>query len=268
MNTVTQKIRGEAQFLRSGFNWEIIWQMAKTDLKLRYNGSVLGFMWSLLKPLSLFVVLNTVFTYLFKSATPFYSLQLFVGLAMWNFFVEGTSAGISSLVNRAGLLTKQPVPKWAVILSSSLTGFMSFGFQLAILAIFFVIKQVSPSLSALALFFLVIILEYGLIIGIDLILSPLYVRLRDVSQIWEVVLIAGFYLVPVIYPLSLVPESMQRIIMLDPLARLIEISKQSLIFHTFPNPGYLASTVGMVVLVGVIALSVSFRLSRKLTERL
>lgn len=242
--------------------------MAKTDLKLRYNGSVLGFMWSLLKPLSLFVVLNTVFTYLFKNATPFYSLQLFVGLAMWNFFVEGTGAGISSLVNRAGLLTKQPVPKWAVILSSSLTGFMAFGFQLVILAIFFVIQHVTPSLTALALFLLVIILEYGLIIGIDLILSPLYVRLRDVSQIWEVVLIAGFYLVPVIYPLSVIPQRMQQIIMVNPLARLIEISKQGLIFHSLPSFGYLFSTIGMIFLVDIIALSVSFRLSRKLTERL
>lgn len=242
--------------------------MAKTDLKLRYNGSVLGFLWSLLKPLSLFVVLNTVFTYLFKSATPYYSLQLFVGLAMWNFFVEGTSSGIGSLVARAGLLTKQPVPKWAVILSSSLTGFMSFFFQLIILAIFFMLQGVTPSLYALVFFLFVIVLEYVLIIGIDLILSPLYVRLRDVVQVWEVALIAGFYLVPVIYPLTLIPPGMQKAIMLNPLARLIEISKQSLIFGTLPDASYLLYTTAVVVGIFIFALLVSFRLSRKLTERL
>lgn len=242
--------------------------MSKTDLKLRYNGSVLGFLWSLLKPLSLFVVLNTVFTYLFKSATPYYSLQLFVGLAMWNFFVEGTASGISSLVARAGLLTKQPVPKWAVILSSSLTGLMSFVFQLIILAIFFVVQGVTPSITALLLFLVLIVLEYMLIIGIDLILSPLYVRLRDVVQVWEVALIAGFYLVPVIYPLSLIPEGMQKAIMLNPLARLIEISKQALIFGTLPQARYLLVTAVAVMGVFILALLVSFRLSRKLTERL
>lgn len=268
MSSLIQNVRTQAHFLGSEFNWEIIWQMAKTDLKLRYNGSVLGFLWSLLKPLSLFVVLNTVFTYLFKSATPYYSLQLFVGLAMWNFFVEGTSSGISSLVARAGLLTKQPVPKWAVILSSSLTGFMSFFFQIIILGIFFVLQGVTPSLAALLLFGFVIVLEYALIIGIDLILSPLYVRLRDVVQIWEVALLAGFYLVPVLYPLSLIPEGMKNAIMLNPLARLIEISKQSLIFGTFPEVTYLLTTVASIAGVCILALLVSFRLSKKLTERL
>lgn len=268
MLSLSQKIRDQIRFLRSDFNWEIIWQMAKTDLKLRYNGSLLGFLWSLLKPLSLFIVLNTVFTYLFKNTTPFYSLQLFVGLTLWNFFVEGTSAGISSLVARAGLLTKQPVPKWAIILSSSLTGFFSFFFQLIILIFFFAFMGVIPSWAAVGLFLLLITLEYVFIIGIDLILAPIYVRLRDIIQVWEVVLIAGFYLVPVIYPLNLVPQQMQSIIMLNPLARIIEMSKQSLIFSEFPPLGELLTTIGMIGFLGVLAVSVSFKLSRKLTERL
>lgn len=268
MSSLRQKIRGQIHFLRSDFNWEIIWLMSKTDLKLRYNGSILGFLWSLLKPLSLFVVLNTVFTYLFKSATPFYSLQLFVGLTLWNFFVEGTQGGISSLVARAGLLTKQPVPKWAIILSSSLTGFFSFSFQLVILIVFFGIIGVTPSWGAIGLFIALILLEYIFIIAIDLILAPIYVRLRDIIQVWEVVLIAGFYLVPVIYPLHLVPPTMQNWIMLNPLARIIEMSKESLIFGTFPDPFLLLSTVGMIGGLGVVALVTSYKLSHKLTERL
>lgn len=268
MISLSQKIKGQIHFLRSDFNWEIIWQMSKTDLKLRYNGSILGFLWSLLKPLSLFIVLNTVFTYLFKNTTPFYSLQLFVGLTLWNFFVEGTSAGISSLVARAGMLTKQPVPKWAIILSSSLTGFFSFFFQLVILVIFFGLMGVIPSWSAIGLFLLLIILEYIFIIGIDLILAPIYVRLRDIIQVWEVVLIAGFYLVPVIYPLKLIPAQMQKLIMYNPLARIIEMSKESLIFSQFPTVWELMSTVGMVGILGIIAVAASFKLSRKLTERL
>lgn len=268
MPSLNQKIKAHLRFLQKDFNWEIIWLMSKTDLKLRYNGSLLGFLWSLLKPLSLFVVLNTVFTFLFKSTTPYYSLQLFVGLTLWNFFVEGTQGGISSLVARAGLLTKQPVPKWAIILSSSLTGLFSFAFQLVILIVFFGIIGVTPSWGAIGLFAGLILLEYALIISIDLILAPIYVRLRDIIQVWEVVLIAGFYLVPVIYPLHLVPQQMQDWIMLNPLARIIEISKQSLIFGTFPDPYLLLTTVGMIGALGVIALTTSYKLSHKLTERL
>lgn len=268
MIKIQQKIKGQIRFLTRDFNWEIIWQMAKTDLKLRYNGSVLGFLWSLLKPLSLFIVLNVVFTYLFKNATPYYSLQLLVGLTLWNFFVEGTSAGISSLVARAGLLTKQPVPKWAIILASSLTGFISFFFQLIILAIFFGVYGVLPSPLSFLLFLLIIMLEYVLIIGIDLFLSPLYVRLRDIIQVWEVVLIAGFYLVPVIYPLDLVPDFLQRLILLNPLARLIEMAKQVLIFDVYPDWGFVSLTLAMVFFIFLVAISTSYKLSRKLTERL
>lgn len=242
--------------------------MAKTDLKLRYNGSVLGFMWSLLKPLSLFFVLNIVFTYLFKSATPFYSLQLFVGLVMWNFFAESTMAGISSIVNRAGLLTKQPVPKWAVVLSSTITGLISFVFQLVILIIFFVYSGVFPSLLSIGIFIASILLEFILILGINIIMAPLFVRLRDIVQIWEVVLIAGFYLVPVIYPLALVPNWLQRLILINPLARLVEGAKQSLIFGIQPNLFDIVVTIGTIGALCFLVLITSYRISRKLAERL
>ena len=116
---------------------ELIWILAKTDFKLRYNGSFLGFVWVLLKPLFTFLILNFVFSNIFGN-TKEYSLGLFVGLVLWNFFSEGTIIGMTSLINKAHILTKVALPKWILVLSSILNTLLNFSLTLIIVALFFI----------------------------------------------------------------------------------------------------------------------------------
>src|SRR3954467_6287312 len=95
----------------------LVWTLVRTDFKARYHGTIGGFVWALLKPLSMFVVLMSVFSFLFAT-NPKYKLDLIVGLFLWDFFAEGTKTGLMSLHARGYLLTKSRVPSWILVLTS------------------------------------------------------------------------------------------------------------------------------------------------------
>ena len=106
---------------------ELIWMLAKTDFKLRYHGSALGYVWAILKPLLMFTILNFVFSELFNSrgnGIPHYSLQLLVAIILFNFFSEGTSAGMNSLLTKSQLVTKIYVPRWTIIVAATINSAM------------------------------------------------------------------------------------------------------------------------------------------------
>src|SRR3954469_4141464 len=95
----------------------LVWTLIRTDFKARYHGTLGGFVWALLKPMSMFVVLMGVFSFLF-AANPLYKLNLIVGLFLWDFFAEGTKNGLTSLHARGYLLTKSRVPSWILVITS------------------------------------------------------------------------------------------------------------------------------------------------------
>jgi ABC-2 type transport system permease protein len=108
---------------------ELMLRLARTDFKLRYQGSFLGYIWAILKPLLLFTILNFVFSTVFNTrnnGVPFYSLQLLTGLLLFNFFSEGTMAGLTSLVAKAQLVTKIYVPRWILVMASTLNALFIF----------------------------------------------------------------------------------------------------------------------------------------------
>ena len=187
---------------------ELIWILAKTDFKLRYHGSVLGYLWALLKPLLTFAILNFVFSSMFNprgTGISTYSLQLLVGLIMFYFFAEGTTAGMASLLSKAQLVTKIYVPRWTIILASTLNATLIFLMNLAVIVFFFAIKGFMPSISAILMFFVFSIFIYILILSFALITAPLYVKFRDLAMIWEVIIMIIMYASPIIYPLVTLP---------------------------------------------------------------
>ena len=214
--------------------------LAKTDFKLRYHGSFFGYIWVILKPLLTFAVLNFVFSFMFN-ASGTYSLQLLVGLMIYFFFAEGTTAGMSSLLSKAQLVTKIYVPRWTIILASTINATMVFLMNLVVIAFFFAIKGFVPSFASVLVFFVFAIFTYILILSFSLITAPLYVRFRDLSMIWEVLLMVIMYASPIIYPLSSLPAKYHIILLLNPLAFIINFTKEALIFNRFTiSPQYLA----------------------------
>jgi len=218
---------------------ELIWVLAKTDFKLRYHGSALGYLWALLKPLLTFAVLNFVFSSIFNprgTGAETYSLQLLVSLMMFYFFAEGTSAGMASLLSKSQLVTKIYVPRWAIILASTINATLIFLMNLVVIVFFFAVKGFMPSIPAILMFLIFSVFIYILVLSFSLITAPLYVKFRDLSMIWEVLLMIIMYGSPIIYPLAILPAKYHTLILLNPLAFIVHFTKESLINNHFATP--------------------------------
>ncbi|EKE20496.1 MAG: hypothetical protein ACD_7C00551G0005 [uncultured bacterium] len=217
---------------------ELIWILAKTDFKLRYHGSVLGYLWALLKPLLTFAVLNFVFSSMFNprgAGISDYSLQLLVALMMFYFFSEGTSAGMGSLLSKAQLVTKIYVPRWTIILASTINATLIFLMNLLVIAFFFAVKGFMPSLAAIGMFLLFSVFIYIIVLSFALVTAPLYVKFRDLAMIWEVLIMIILYASPIIYPLTTLPAQYHKFILLNPLAFIIHFTKESMLNDHFAS---------------------------------
>jgi len=165
---------------------------AINDVRIRYRNSVLGFLWTFLEPLLMLSVLYLVFTNIFKSDIEHYPLYILLNLVIWYMFTRGTGMGITSLVDKASIITKVYFRREIIVVSSNLTAFIMMSFEFIVFIIFVGIFQFVPS-STIIFFPLVIINLFLLTLGISLLLSILNVKFRDVQLIWQVVVQAGFF---------------------------------------------------------------------------
>lgn len=236
----------------------LIWILAVTDFKLRYQNSILGYVWALLQPLLLFLILNFVFSSLFArdGGIEYYALQLITSLMIFIFFNEATNSGLRSLVSKSQLVTKIYVPRWAIIVASTVNAFLIFLMNLVVIMGFFAWYQFVPDIEAILLFMFFMVMLYLIIIGFSLMTAPLFVRFRDASMIWEVITRALMYLSPILYPLSMLPDKWHQIILLNPLAFVIHFNKEALINKHYAEPWQYAIfglTVIVVLICGVIS---------------
>ena len=206
-------------------------ELVRTDFKLRYQGSVLGYIWSLLRPLLLFTILYLVFIKFLKVNydVPHSAVYLLVGIILWNFFLELTAGSIGSIVGRGDLIRKISIPRWLVVISSSLSAVISLLLNTIVIAVFMLLNHVSVTSDIL--WFPFIILElYIFGIGLALFLSAAFVRYRDVSYVWEVACQALFYLTPLLYPVAKLHWPIVReILFTSPLTQAIQAARYSLV---------------------------------------
>ncbi len=221
-------------------------ELTKTDFKLRYQGSVLGYLWALLRPLMMFAILYIVFAKLLRIGgdIPHYPVYLLCGTTMWSFFTECTSQGIQAIVNRGDLLRKISFPKYIVVVSATWTAVINMLINLVVIIIFALINGVTPTWS----WFLAIpaILElYLLSLGIAFLLGAINVKYRDITSIWDVLTQALFYAVPIIYPISMVAETSAKaakVILLNPISQAIQDIRFGLITNeTITSWNYLGN---------------------------
>lgn len=198
---------------------ELTVTLARTEFKLRYFGSILGYIWSLLRPLLLFVVLYVFFVKILKiTKGPHYGVRLLAGIVLWNYFGEATSGSVNALVAREQLLRKVRFPRMAIPLSVSLTAAFNLVLSLIVLIIFALATGVAPTVRWLEL----PVIAFGFIVlatGFGMLLSVLYVRFRDVQPIWDVILQMWFYASPIMYLPYLYNEfhhGFQKIALLSP----------------------------------------------------
>lgn len=244
-------------------NRVLLSQLISTDFKLRYQGSVLGYAWSLLKPLLLFVILYIVFVYFLKvgRGIEHYPVYLLLGIVLWNFFNEMTSQSLGSIVGRGDLIRKIRIPRWIIVFSSSISALINLGLNLIIVVVFMILNGVHPGLS-IFLLPLSIIEIYVFALGLALFLSALYVKFRDVGYIWEIVLQAGFYATPIIYPLGMVTILyVQKLLLLSPVAQAIQyarynvVTTQTITSSTlYNNFFYIALPIVLTIVIFVLGL--------------
>lgn len=212
----------------------ILKEIAISDFKVRYQNSILGYVWTLIKPLLLFAVLYVVFSVFMRFPVENYQLYLLLGVIIWNFFAEATSIALRSFETKRSLITKVYFPRIIVVIASTLTSLLTFLLNMIVFFVFLAISDIP--FSGNFFFMIVYIIElYFIILAISLILSALYVKFRDISHIWDVLLQIGFWITPIIYPLTMVPETYHRFIYLNPLARLIEYSRAIFILGHVPE---------------------------------
>ena len=222
-------------------------ELTKTDFKLRYQGSVLGYLWALLRPLMMFAILYIVFAKLLKFGgdIPHYPVYLLCGTTMWSFFTECTQQGIQAMVNRGDLIRKICFPKYIVVVSATLTAVINMLINVVVIIIFAFINGVTPSITWL-LVPLSIFELYLLSLGISFLLGAINVKYRDITSIWDVIIQALFYAIPIIYPISMITASSQlaaKVILLNPIAQSIQDIRYNLITsETITTWNYISNT--------------------------
>jgi ABC-2 type transport system permease protein len=209
--------------LRYRYPLILLGRMVATDFKLRYQASILGYLWTILRPLAIFTILYVVFVQFLRLGkdVPFYAVYLLLGIVVWGFFAEVTSQSLLSLVARADLMRKMNFPRYVVVLSVGVAVLISFLLNVVVVVFFMVLLRVPARIDLLWLPLLFVELT-ALSLAVALFLSALYVRFRDLNYIWEVLLQAAFYATPVIYPLSMVPARYARVLVLNPMTQIIQ----------------------------------------------
>ena len=217
----------------------LIWTIAVTDLKLKYDNSALGYLWSLLKPLLMFGTLFLVFSVFTRWDVENYKLYLLLGIILWSFLAEVTLNSMVLLLGKAAILKKVYFPRWIIVVSSSIVSLITLLLNIIVFILFFIISGAQFRSSAWLLIIFVFEL-YVLSVGLALLLCALFPRFRDVYHTWEVFVQLGFWITPIVYPISKVPEKYHALIFLNPVARIIQGSREAVIgptaeFSSFGN---------------------------------
>lgn len=197
-----------------------------TDFKLRYQGSALGVLWSVLKPLFLFAILYVVFDRFLSLGRDIehFPVYLLLGVVLWSFFTEATLQGMQSIVNRGDLIRKINFPKYIIVISATVSAFINLLINLTVVFVFILINGVEIHPQAVLVIPLILEL-YVLTLVIAFFLASVNVKFRDFGYLWEIFLQAAFYATPIIYPLQMVAEKSifaAQILLISPIAQIIQ----------------------------------------------
>ena len=235
-------------------------ELVVTDFKLRYQGSVLGYLWSILKPIFLFIILYIVFDKFLRLGRDIehFPVYLLVGIVLWNFFTEATVQGLQSIVSRGDLIRKINFPKFIIVVSGTISAFINLIINTIVILVFCVINSVSISAEALLIIPLIAEL-YVFSLAVAFFLATLNVKYRDIGYLWEIFLQAAFYATPVIYPLQMVVKQMPWAaswLMLNPVAQVVQdvrkvlVTQQTLqLYDLVSFPAVLTPFVAVIIVI-------------------
>jgi ABC-2 type transport system permease protein len=218
--------------------FDLLWLISVTEFKRVYFGTVLGYIWSLVRPLMLFAVLLFVFTQVFKLGSDiaeFYPVLLLLGIVLFTFFSEASTSSVTSVVTQEGVVRKTQFPRLVIPLATALTGAFNLGLNLLVVLVFVLAFGVDPSWTWL-LFPLALLALLVFTAAVSMALSVLYVRFRDVAIIWTVLTQILFYATPILYPIeALENDTYEHLLMINPLAPIFEQVRFWVLEPSAPN---------------------------------
>ena len=226
-------------------------QLVSKDIKLKYRRSFLGYLWSILNPLMIMVIMVIVFSNMFRSDIENFPVYLIIGQTLFNFMSESTTQAIFSITGNAALLKKTYVPKYVFTVSKVTSSFVNTLFALGALVIVFIVCRVPPNIYYL-LIPLILLQEYIFCLGLGMLLAQGSVFFRDIQYIYNAVITAWMYLTPMFYPITLLPDALRRLVMtLNPMYFYIAEFRQIVLENRMPDTYLLVagSVAALVVLV-------------------
>jgi len=213
-------------FNRYRYSLILLRELVITDFKLRYQGSTLGYLWALLRPLFLFAILYVFFVYILQIGREIehWGAALLLGIVLWNFFAEVVKQGLKSIRSSGGIIRKINFPKYIIVVATSLSAIINLIINLVVVAIFAVINQVDISIGML-LIPLFIIELYVFALGLAFILSTINVKFRDIDYIWDIVSQALFYGSAIMFPInrvSSISADAAQLLLISPVTQTIQ----------------------------------------------
>jgi len=258
-------------------NLNLTRELAVTTFKLKYTGSVLGYAWSLVKPLLIFGMTYLVFAvFLLRGRTSpaeNFPVQLLLGIVVWTFIADATVSSVSAIAGNAHILRKAYFPRWILVVASTLSATMTLAVNtLLMLVIGIPLGWFHLSLATLLLPLLFVEL-YLFVVGVGMLLSALFVFYRDLGHVWEIMLQLLFYASAIVFPFGLIPPRFRLLIAFNPLAQIIEDMRRSLVSPLIPWTanvlgGFLVVPIAAVVIIFGLGFIVFHRLSPKFGEAL
>ena len=230
--------------------WNLLWELTRTDFKLRDQGTLLGFIWTLLHPALMFIVLYVLFIKWIGSFVDNYMAFLIIGLVQWQFFEKATNAALMSLRNKSLLIRTFKFPREIIVFSAVGGILWSYLLELVVLFLFLMAIGISPGPG----WFLIpaaVVVHLIFTLGISMVLALVALEYEDLSRIWSIVAQAGFYLTPIFYPLHIIAESRQKYMTLNPMLHLIEMFRSLLVGGSPPSWAIIVAILAVgIALIG------------------
>ena len=252
----------------AGTYWNLVREFTVCGFKIRDQGTVLGFCWTLLHPLLLLVVLYTLFKDRLGGNIPHFRVYLLIGIIHWSYFSTATTKAVTSIVLRRDLVTHVSFPREILVIGDVGTILISFVLEMAVLFLFLLVEGIPPRLVWM-LMPLVIGLQTMLIVAFSLFLASLQVFVKDIERIWTIILRIGFFAVPIFYQTSMIQDPYLRwVLECNPLTQLMEFSRGLLIDGALPSPTWILYTLAFSTLLLTLTLWMFKKLEYRFAERL
>lgn len=247
---------------------EMISSLVKRDLRSRYKGSVLGFLWMFLNPLLQLCVYTIVFSVIMRMGIDKFYLFMFVALVPWLFFSTCLSGGTSVIFAQQDMVKKIYFPRDVLPISFVVSQFVNMLFSFIIIFVVVFLSGVGVNPVALLYLPLIMLIQFVLCLGITYLVSALSVYFRDLQHIMGIISMAWMYLTPIIYPVEMVPERFINLFYLNPMTTIVIAYRDILYYKQVPEMSTLANAVLMGVGILIIGRIVFSKLQRGFVEEL